>query len=382
MCNSDKMQVLINPVNVLNILLVWFQAMNIPPTLINREEQQFAEDIAILLKDAMRNFLIPELLRENGLAFQEDFKDWESVPVDDSDNVLDLTEHFEDYDYSEYEHEYNISIGGKTKECSKDNQEVSFEYKKNAVRFWTGCNRKKLRKFQQVKNKYPRVISESQLYRWKEHVAKGGTYVEIIKNICDFTLNQCKSAIESGYIFHDIDIRRWGLRGKLELGYNDLNFKASRKWVSNFKTAHRIVSRKINKFVTKKTLEQADNLKLSAEEFVQNVTQQIPIYGLENIYNTDESGFQLEMHSGRTLTTAGVKQVQCVVNSLSATTHSYTVQPVISANGRLFPKLFIVLKEQSGGFGPYVRANLFKPSNVYLTASTSGKSTSSNSNMI
>lgn len=371
------MEVLINPMNVLNILLVWFQAMNIPPTLINIEEQQFAEDIAILLKDAMQNLLIPEPVREKGLAFQEDFKDWESIPVDDSVDFLDLSENFEEYEYSEYENDYNVSFGGKTKECSKDNQQVTFEYKKNAVRYWTGCDRKKLRTFQQVVHRYPRVISLKQLYRWKEHVAKGGTYVEKIKNICDFTLNQCKSAIESGYVFHDIDIRRWGLRAKIELGYNDLNFKASSTWVSNFKIAHRIVSRKINKFLTKKTLEQADKLQLSAQEFVQNITQQIPIYGLENIYNTDESGFQLEMHSGRTLTTAGVKKVQCVVNSLSATTHSYTVQPVISANGILFPKVFIVLKEQSGGFGPYVKANLFKPTNVYITASTSGKSTSS-----
>ena len=143
-----------------------------------------------------------------------------------------------------------------------------------------------------------------------------------------------------------------------------------------FKKSHRIVSRKVNKFISKKTFEEADNLKVNAANFVRNITQQMPIYGVENIYNTDESGFQIEMHSRRTLATAGIRKVECVVKSLSATTHSYTIQPIISAAGRLLPKLFIILKEQSGGFGPTVERNLFRPTNVHITASTSGKSTS------
>lgn len=211
-----------------------------------------------------------------------------------------------------------------------------------------------------------------------EHVNQNGTNVEKIQNICEFTLNQCKHAIESGYIFHDIDIRRWGLQAQRELGYDELNFKASNDWVMRFKKAHRIVSRKITKFVTRKTIEQADNLIASAEQFVKNITEQIRIYGTDNVYNSDESGFQLEMHCGRTLATAGLKHVQCIVKSLSATTHSYTIQPIISADGKLFPKLFIILKEQSGGFGPTVNKNLFRPTNVHITASTSGKSTSGN----
>ena len=66
-------------------------------------------------------------------------------------------------------------------------------------------------------------------------------------------------------------------------------------------------------------------------------------FGLENIYNSDQSGFQLEMHRGRSLAIESLKNIECEVQSISATTHSYTIQPVISADGRLLSPLFIVL---------------------------------------
>jgi len=64
-----------------------------------------------------------------------------------------------------------------------------------------------------------------------------------------------------------------------------------------------------------------------------------------------------------------------MVQSVSATTHNYTIQPLISATGQLLSPLFLVLKESSGKFGPIVEENLFRPKNVYLEASKSGKLT-------
>lgn len=84
------------------------------------------------------------------------------------------------------------------------------------------------------------------------------------------------------------------------------------------------------------------------------------------------------MHSGRTLSVEGEKQIQCLVQSISSTTHSYTIQPLISADGRLLSPLFMVLKERTGEFGPIVEEKLFRPINVYVTASKSGKLTSGN----
>ena len=48
----------------------------------------------------------------------------------------------------------------------------------------------------------------------------------------------------------------------------------------------------------------------------------------------------------------------------------------MTANGRLLSTLFIVLREKDGQFGSTVKKTLFRPTNVYVKASKSGKVTS------
>ena len=86
---------------------------------------------------------------------------------------------------------------------------------------------------------------------------------------------------------------------------SDARFKASKKWVDKFKRAHRITSRKIRKFITRKTSENSQHLTTTAEEFINNFKSVINDIGLENIYNSNQSGFQFEMHSGRPLANHG-----------------------------------------------------------------------------
>ena len=105
--------------------------------------------------------------------------------------------------------------------------------------------------------------------------------------------------------------------------------------MNKFKRAHRIASRKITKFITRKTLEDSKDLTKTAEDFINNVKSVINEIGLKNVYNLDQSGFQFEMHFGRTLANQGSKEIECVVQSISSTTHSYTIQPTISADGKL-----------------------------------------------
>ncbi|XP_046473924.1 uncharacterized protein [Neodiprion pinetum] len=125
-----------------------------------------------------------------------------------------------------------------------------------------------------------------------------------------------------------------------------------------------------------KTLEDSKNLKKTAEEFTNNIKSVINDLGLKNVYNSDQSGFQFDMHSGRTLANQGSKEIECVVQSISSTTHSYTIQPTISADGKLLSPLYLVLKEIGRDFGPRVEKTLFKPTNVFVSASKSGKLTS------
>ena len=82
------------------------------------------------------------------------------------------------------------------------------------------------------------------------------------------------------------------------------------------------------------------------------------------------------MHSGRTLAIKGTRRVECVVQSISSTTHSYTTQPTICAHEKLHSPLYLVLKEPSGKFRPIVQETICQPINVFVAASKSGKLTS------
>jgi len=85
--------------------------------------------------------------------------------------------------------------------------------------------------------------------------------------------------------------------------------------------------------------------------------------------------FNLELYSGHSLAIEGTKKVKYMAQSISATTHSYTI-PTISVDGRLLSPLFIVLKEPTGSFGPKVQELMFRERNIFVLASQSGKLTS------
>lgn len=83
----------------------------------------------------------------------------------------------------------------------------------------------------------------------------------------------------------------------------DSRFKVSNTWIRHFKNELRIVSRKVNKFISRKTIENKDVL--FKTNFINEIGPYIREYGTKNIFNSDQSGFQLEMHSGRTLAVEG-----------------------------------------------------------------------------
>jgi len=100
------------------------------------------------------------------------------------------------------------------------------------------------------------------------------------------------------------------------------------------------VSRKITKFINRSSKTNQEQLQIACQEFISSVKSFIDLFETQNIYNADESGFNLEIHSGRTLTIQGVKTVETIVQSQSAITHSYTIMPTIPANGQLQSPLF------------------------------------------
>jgi hypothetical protein len=243
------------------------------------------------------------------------------------------------------------------------------EYKEKAVNYWkSGKTGGGKLSFPTVQNRFKRLSNRQTLYTWEKQVEEGGSNRDKYLDICNFVLQRFQSAKERCAFVHDIDLRTWAVKRAMELDMP--SFKASRGWLFKFKTSNRIVSRKITKFIT--TLA-PDNSADLADEFVESVTPYIIENGPESVFNTDQSGFALEMHSGRTLASKGVRHIKAMSQSKSALTHSYTIQPTISASGELLDPIFLVLKEPSGSIGPVVSKSIFKAENVYVSASKSGK---------
>jgi len=77
-----------------------------------------------------------------------------------------------------------------------------------------------------------------------------------------------------------------GLQAQQEIRNLNPIFKASHNWVSRFKKTHRIVSRKVTNFVTRRTLEDSVNLQKTTDDFLDTVKPLIEQFGSENIlYN-------------------------------------------------------------------------------------------------
>ena len=86
----------------------------------------------------------------------------------------------------------------------------------------------------------------------------------------------------------------------------------------------------------------------STDSFVRDAKRLVQNYAHEEILNTDLVGLGLELHSSRVLSYEGEKVTMARVRSKNTTTHSYTVQPMISAAGKLVGPLFLCLKEPKG----------------------------------
>lgn len=114
------------------------------------------------------------------------------------------------------------------------------------------------------------------------------------------------------------------------------NFKASKSWVHKWKKRNNVVSRKVTKTLSRKQIASLPNV----QEDIQQYRNQVRILSEDfqpgQIYNTDQSGFNIELLSGRTLTTKGEKMVYSSMNQSASETHSYTIQPTISMDWATF----------------------------------------------
>ena len=187
----------------------------------------------------------------------------------------------------------------------------------------------------------------NKLNRFEEYIQSHGSRLKKLKAIHNYVLLKFREAKQDYKTVHDRDLRYWAYEINNEVKMTA--FKASTFWLLRFKTVNRIVSRKICRTVTPQFVKEDVDVMAAAQSFVTNVNKEKDKF-FPYVYNTDQSGMQPEMHTGRTLAFKGSEQVTAKVQSTSATTHSYTIQPMVRIKGILHPILFICLQEASGRF--------------------------------
>ena len=211
--------------------------------------------------------------------------------------------------------------------------------------------------------------------RFKEGTTKKSMFFQKVN---DEVLKIFRDKVQENAVIHDRTIRNWAIQVKMQIDPESTGpeFKASHSWVDRFKARNRIVSRAITRRVgrTAYARSEQENLEEEAEAFVTRVRQDITNRRLSpsQVLNTDQSRFDKEVHSGRTLCFQGVKHVTGAVGSLSATRQSYCIMPIMTIDGKLFPLLYVLVSEQSGRF-PQNKPD--DPPNIWSQAHTSANMT-------
>ncbi|VDK58458.1 unnamed protein product [Cylicostephanus goldi] len=115
------------------------------------------------------------------------------------------------------------------------------------------------------------------------------------------------SKFELGIALHDTGIRAIALQINRDEMCTE-NFKASNRWIQEFKKRCGIVSRRVITFVSRRNFMNSDRLASQAEAFVTAVRRELS--GWPVVCNTDQSGFFKELHSARTLAMKGSEKSQ------------------------------------------------------------------------
>lgn len=248
--------------------------------------------------------------------------------------------------------------------------ELSEEYKERAFQYWTSTVGGKRRSLASVRSKFSKIKSIGVLQNYERSREKMTSRVKM-STINTRVFEHFKEMSARNAIIHDRTIRQWALQIKRQVDPDDkLNFKASDSWIYKFKKRNRIVSRSITHKVSKTCASKEEDIQRKSDEFVRKMKSLFIERHLvpKQILNTDQSRFEKEMHSGRTLRPMGIKRVYATVGSTSATTHSYMIMPVISMDGDLHSPMYMLCAESSRKFPQSKPAD---PSNIMSYASGS-----------
>ncbi|KAK0404095.1 hypothetical protein QR680_017287 [Steinernema hermaphroditum] len=129
--------------------------------------------------------------------------------------------------------------------------------------------------------------------------------------------------------------------------YN-FDIMASQTFIARFKKNRQTVSRKVTRTATRRRFDDDQEQRQNSIDHFRTLarTYFADPDRYSKIYNTDQSGIQLELRGGRTLALKGTKQIQVLVQRENALTHSLTIQPAISASGEFQLPLLVCFQER------------------------------------
>ncbi|CAF4436366.1 unnamed protein product, partial [Rotaria sp. Silwood2] len=246
--------------------------------------------------------------------------------------------------------------------------QFSIQYVKEAVDFYDAINAKtgkKQHSWESFQHRFHKVKNRSYIERFRSYLENNGTKQQKLDEIDQYTYEKFEKARGDFLIVHDADLKRWALQKAREI--NDTTFRASDNWVLIFKRRHALCSRKITKLITKREVVDANTISNFANDFISKIKKLLPHYQHSNVLNTDQSGLEIEMVGNRTLSFKGEKATFGKVRSVYNTSHSYTVQFIISLSGEPTGTCYLCLKEKEGHMSDNIKKNLFQAFNVTVT---------------
>jgi len=128
----------------------------------------------------------------------------------------------------------------------------------------------------------------------------GGHRLSKLDQLKNIVYTHFRDARDRYLPFHGHDLKGWSL--EVAKIVNLTNFKASASFLRSLKTQSRIPSRKVTKFITERIRVVEDAIRKNADKFVTEINGlKSNCYVNSRVRNTDQSGFNYELLSSRTL---------------------------------------------------------------------------------
>lgn len=281
---------MINILNVIDVLKekckIRFKCQSTTPTNL---EIDIAENLVDLFYDIANNCKIKKetaLVLKNEMHPDINFKEIESLSQQlsqQSTGEASLS--------SQYTNTDSVII---------ENECFSFEYMADVVKF---VEKHPTYSFKTIQHHYRRIKHRNYITRFKEYVANFGTQISKLQELKNNVFEGFRMARVLGHPVHDIDIQKWAINSAKTLHIS--NFQASTFWLHKFKLEHGIVSRKVTKVVS--NILEDGNIQVEVEIFLKHANGIISQIDSSCVLNTDQSGFQYELYSQRTLSNSGEK---------------------------------------------------------------------------